>query len=889
MSNKQLQEAASSLLTGTAALATNLSGVPPVSAPAPTPVSPPASAPTPVSPHVPAVSPLQPRSQMQAQTQSLIRDIADKIQHIQPLIAEIKTLNSQIQPINATIDAAYRRAEADFRALSGLHAQLQMGQGDATAIYTEAISKFSAILTDIQVAKNKVVEIYNQSARDLPSVPTNAPTPARRNTGINPVLKRKYVGTAFVAWAAAAAAAATASSLALENAAAEPIAQEVRRYARIAFEARTRTEIATTMTEIAANANAAKEAADRALALVREIEALPRPAPGVIDERASLIPPTPITTSSSPISSSLAPSALTPSSPPGSPIQMSVTSSPNTLSSLGRLKRFAGATRQAMTPAPTPPALSTYVPGAANERPQIPAPIQTLLRSLELPTPLAAPAASAPAPESVQNITGIFVLDVSGNLLIHQRGSTGTYAHKLGVPMGTVPPQVQHVTQAIQELREEALPMPAPISADLTPFYTSANGIFYVWHAPAGLEIEGPAAGFEDEVVFPFPRIRGLAIADDSLLSYGYAWVSVAALLRFLQSPTGALYSTSFLTEALSALQQFLSTGESVTSGQPIPTEPMQSGEVPTWASGYFTDADLAAVRAKCADSNFIGPECGGRAIYRDILVADEFKKTGRLAVHPDRGVAAYNALVDEITALKADGTNPDRLATLQYQLEKDYGDMPLWIADGETGVPRVLPLPNPYRAMAERESGVSFANPAGTPQRQKNVDVLRSLVGPKGREMLEDSKFATSLLEALWFCGQSHVMSDKARCYPARILAELREMEGAGVQKSVWELASGLRWSLVTQWGQQVVDEFKGVRGIQGDAVRAPISAAAPPSVSVSASASVSEGSGAGGVSGRAEGEVTHGPAREKPAPVEERSGAPRYGVRRGVPADTT
>lgn len=113
--------------------------------------------------------------------------------------------------------------------------------------------------------------------------------------------------------------------------------------------------------------------------------------------------------------------------------------------------------------------------------------------------------------------------------------------------------------------------------------------------------------------------------------------------------------------------------------------------------------------------------------------------------------------------------------------------------------------ITNPYRAYEYRArdpadvsggGGFSFADPTGTrptnPYERRmfdqNVNVLTELL--PHREMLEDRGFAVALLESLWFCGQKHELRDNEKCFPARILGELREYQMFKDQKDRASLA---------------------------------------------------------------------------------------------------
>jgi len=800
-----------------------------------------------------------------------LRQVNDKAQLS---LERIETLNGQLQPLltsantnNADVRRLYAEAASNADLVRDILAANDIGASGDLAQLKQALQR--------AMAATHVVEMSEKGLRAI-KIRLDAAAAAAAAAKARVAADTASLGQAEAAAATALAAALTAIRVEANQASEEArqagirtdaIAQEhrqnqsvmdavavVQERARVAAAEAARAVAATTIADALEAKNAAVAAAREATA--RAIEAAQAasraPAAPIVPPAASggapaapivlpaasggapaapIIPPAasggaPAAPIVPPAASGGAPAApiVPPAASGGAP---AARNSP--LGALGRMVRAA-----TQPPRMPPPSRE---PG--QERPLPPA-IGDQLQRLTAPLP---------SPSPIEGVAGIFVLDPAGKLLIHQRGADGSYAGKLGIPMGSVPPGMTHVQQAIAELQEEAQVAPSPIAGDLKLFYTtmldSKLGKFYIWQPSASITVSGPAVGHEAEIVRPFPEVAiPETTTTDTVKAAGYAWAPPTALKSFLESAEGRVYKSDFLVAALAAIPAFLQTRQPVVV--PAATT-AASGDIPAWAAGYISNEVHSRIISDCSgEGEFIGPTCAGKAVLRDVFVAEEFKNKDRLGARPNRGLLKYNELVSEIAALRESGADPAALERKEFQLAQDYGDIPLRLQMPD-GTYKVLPLPNPYRALAYREGTVSFANPSGTMDtndpghvmRTKNLDVLESLVGPEGKEMLVDSKFATALLEALWFCGQGHVMNDKARCFPALVLAELREMQAAQQQRSVAEIAADLKWTLVQQWAQQIVDQFKGLRAAEA----APLAPVAAPATEPNAPTPVSVG----------------------------------------------
>ena len=180
-----------------------------------------------------------------------------------------------------------------------------------------------------------------------------------------------------------------------------------------------------------------------------------------------------------------------------------------------------------------------------------------------------------------------------------------------------------------------------------------------------------------------------------------------------------------------------------------------RSTEIPSWAG--ITQADIAAnVKGIAA------------------AVADDAR-----AVQNYRGVNANSAYVAYKADLKTRGIDSSGGDPAHWdELTERYPDKEVLIRDGSGDLHKYR-VSNPYRAATYRRlSTFSFGNPSGlNPQQsvmaQQNLDILLELAP---EEMIADTKYATALLESLWYCGAAKDIGGDPRCFPARVLGELRE-----------------------------------------------------------------------------------------------------------------
>jgi hypothetical protein len=233
-------------------------------------------------------------------------------------------------------------------------------------------------------------------------------------------------------------------------------------------------------------------------------------------------------------------------------------------------------------------------------------------------------------------------------------------------------------------------------------------------------------------------------------------------------------------------------------------TKPTATSGMPKWAQWI----DIKRVEGECKNSD----QCIANAVLDEINKGEKFINEDRLAKRPDKRMAAYIALQAEYTAKKQEAeTNPSakvqsELAELEEKLRARYPDGGVNII-GPGGSLQHYKVPNPYVAQSYREDPtVTFAAPATTANdaHALNVAVLEALVPTQAQAMIDDKQMAIALLESLWFCGSNPTLSDDPRCFPLRLLGELREYEAMKGQHAAAEDATAVLakpWGVLNTW----------------------------------------------------------------------------------------
>jgi hypothetical protein len=229
--------------------------------------------------------------------------------------------------------------------------------------------------------------------------------------------------------------------------------------------------------------------------------------------------------------------------------------------------------------------------------------------------------------------------------------------------------------------------------------------------------------------------------------------------------------------------------------GSNLPLPPQKPSRFPAWVpSSYFTPSEVNQI---CDPGALIKtPDCLARYVMNDIMIADEAKGY-RLAKNPDSTLSDYKANVEAYEK----ETVPDKKGKLLDKIKNRYTDRQVFVELPSGNVQPYL-VPNPYTSLADREKPeTSFANPGATGPIGANSKVLAALAPP---EMIADNAYAISLLESLWFCGTNPTLSNDPRCFPAKVLGELREYAAIKVQKRDADAAGAIlkdkSWPIVKE-----------------------------------------------------------------------------------------
>lgn len=420
-------------------------------------------------------------------------------------------------------------------------------------------------------------------------------------------------------------------------------------------------------------------------------------------------------------------------------------------------------------------------------------------------------------------------------LLIHRRSAATTdLSGQLGVPAGSVEATDKtFAAAAVRELAEES--GIATDAAHLTQFYTTKSGdntvvAFLLQEGDeAKPNVPGPKAEGSDEVAED-PAIP----ADISGETAGgrHYWAQPEQLLARLQAPE---HANPLFQEVLTKFIAVMRAGSVALASE-------------SWYKPFFDPA--TNIPAGCETSDFTTHDCLGKAVERDVLAANDFKNKRRLKFREGEPARKkYEALVARQAELKGKApeamTDSDRaeLESVSRQLAA-YGPEQILIQGAPGEEPTVYDVPNPYVALRYRENPavhVDFWDPNGTTGKESlseedmsrlsaNSKVLRALAP---REMIADHAAAVALLEALWYCGSNPTVSDDPRCFPARILGELREFHEAKLQAAQAGLAKHMladkSWPVLRTMSRALRNALAGAEIVMPSIPAAPTPIPAP------------------------------------------------------------
>jgi len=234
--------------------------------------------------------------------------------------------------------------------------------------------------------------------------------------------------------------------------------------------------------------------------------------------------------------------------------------------------------------------------------------------------------------------------------------------------------------------------------------------------------------------------------------------------------------------------------------------------QLPEWSQKLFKKNEVTDA---CRLSTLEKADCVPQVVENDIYIGDKFSRKERLALKEDdqykkvRDMKARkkelldisngrdlndeeigemnnrsDISIDEKNRLVANGISPRDLNKEEQQelkaIDKVLAGFPIRSVTIRNASGALIDriVENPYIASEYREdTGTNFSNPVRPmkEQMQHNVNLLNDLVP---QEMIVDKPMAISILESLWFCGQNPTISNDPRCFPARLLGELREYQ---------------------------------------------------------------------------------------------------------------
>ena len=275
-----------------------------------------------------------------------------------------------------------------------------------------------------------------------------------------------------------------------------------------------------------------------------------------------------------------------------------------------------------------------------------------------------------------------------------------------------------------------------------------------------------------------------------------FIWISIQTLRPWIILPANKRFMTRMLVSNLAKLAKKL--GLTADNENALTM-------LPSWATGLF---DLKDIKDACRGHMIITRDCTPQQILDDILIADEYAQHYRLKDDSEDGNRKYH---DTLIAQLVAATSDADLAMIHQKLENWFPEKELHITQDIPG-PAVTyrppiatwkrPIPNPYRARAYRNRVTtwgdhtvpgsdaeavyaSLTDPEEKRMYEQNSTILQHLVQPQiwSDDATKDQAMTIAVLESLWYCGQNPTMSNDSRCFPAQVVAELREYQNQKVQ----------------------------------------------------------------------------------------------------------
>lgn len=388
-----------------------------------------------------------------------------------------------------------------------------------------------------------------------------------------------------------------------------------------------------------------------------------------------------------------------------------------------------------------------------------------------LPTEEGRPTGVGITPPSKKPIGSAFVFVVKGNSLLFHIRSDGTF----GVPGGMVEDGEDYKTAALRELGEEAQVRlnNEVTAADLVELATLPKMKIFLLRSDS-VTVGGPRAGHEGEINMTWQPPTGVTAA--AIPDTGHWWIEVKELLTKFDG----LRVSDEMRTVIKRLYKIM---------QPAYVAPEDG--VHSWVpQSWFDEKNKdCATPADCAIK---------RQVARNIGIADKVAKTERMSQVRGDALDKYIASAKRLETLQEDPvTNQAEIERLTDDMSKTYGDKTIMVHPPGTTDITYLTVRNPYVAMEDREKWIEDKG-------QLHAQNAAALEAIAPREMIADKMMAVALLESLYFCGSS--LGDDPRCFPTRVLGELREYNAGARATKDAEAAKGVLetdryWRPVADW----------------------------------------------------------------------------------------
>ena len=214
--------------------------------------------------------------------------------------------------------------------------------------------------------------------------------------------------------------------------------------------------------------------------------------------------------------------------------------------------------------------------------------------------------------------------------------------------------------------------------------------------------------------------------------------------------------------------------------------------ELPDWVEKM-----LGPEEGSCVGQGFLPSDCIKEKLRRDIRASQIYTQQWGLKAKDSRVEEAKDLQkeLDDLQKQKGGGPTAAALEGLQKKTKEAeratrkkeeekirqmmatrYPDRAIRVR-GENGQNTTMYVRNPYLAYEHRHKVVKdYKNPPEKDALAKmNTNVLKALVPEM---IIEDHAMSTAFLESLWHCGNNPDLSSDPRCYPAKVIGEIREFQ---------------------------------------------------------------------------------------------------------------